>query len=657
MELVALAPARRWSLSDLVSVRVDTAAVATWTSSFAIVVYLSLRNGGYDTIVRSQVGVAIWWILLLAALAGILPTRIGRAAWVAIGLLTAFAAWTAVAVVWSGNVESTVLELGRLAAYLGILVLAVSLQGRTAVRHTINGLACAIGTVTVLAVLSRLHPQAFPPDHYFQFLGAASSRKLSYPLNYWNALAALVAIGAPLLVSVAVGARTIAGRALAAATLSIAALCLYLTISRGGVLELGLGLAVFLIVVPRRLDAAGTLLASGAGAIVLVWAASRHSAVTAGLPTAAETHQGTWLLVLVVIVGTGVALLQVAITLTQRHFDRPALLSPGRGATAQRGLALVVVAAAIAVTAGAPGRVAHAWHDFKQPSGVVTPGSERSVFSRLSAANGNSRYQFWQAAVHANATKPWIGIGPGTFRFWWAQHPTAPGFVLNAHSLYFETLAETGIIGLCLLVGLLLWFVAVAAHRLLRAPPDERVWIAAALAGFSAFLAAAALEWVWQLAAIAATALILGAAMVAGGPHGGSTARRLAPRAVVAALAVIGLAAVLVPMAGTVAVTDSRAAAAHGDLTAAYRDSVVAARLQPYAETPRLQEALVLEAAGELGPAAGAARAATVRAVGDSDAWLTLARIDARRGASISALAELRHARVLAPGSALFGAQ
>jgi hypothetical protein len=587
-----------------------------------------------------------------------LPARTGRAGWVAIGLLAAFAAWTAVAVVWSGNAESTVLELGRLAAYLGILVLAISLQGRTAVRHTINGLACAIGTVTVLAMLSRLHPQAFGSNHYFQFLGAASSRRLSYPLNYWNALAALVAIGVPLLTAVAVGARTIAGRALAAATLSIAALCAYLTISRGGVLELGLGLAIFLIVVPRRLDAAATLIASGAGAIILVWAASRRPAVTAGLPTATEMHQGTQLLVLVVIVSTGVALLQVAIALTQRHFARPALLNPGRLRTAQRGLALAAVAVAIAVVAGAPGRIDHAWHDFKQPSGVVTPGSESSVFTRLSAANGNNRYQFWQAALHANATNPWLGIGPGTFRFWWAEHPTAPGFILNAHSLYFETLAETGIIGLCLLVGLLLWFVAVAAHRLLRGPPDERLWIAAALAGFSAFLAAAALEWVWQLAAIAATALILGAAVVAGRESPGEPAAGgLAPRAVVAALAVLALAAVLVPMAGTVAVADSRAAAERGDLTQAYRDSLVAARLQPYAETPRLQEALVLEAAGELGPAAAAARAATVRGSTDSDAWLTLARIDARRGASSSALAELRRARLLAPGSALFGAQ
>src|SRR6202030_2876775 len=142
----------------------------------------ALREGGYDTVVRSDVGIAVWWIVLVAALAGVLPGRIGRPGWLAIGLLSAFGLWTGLAIGWSESAEQSVIELGRIAAYLGVLVLAIALQGRAAARHTVNGLACAIGLVTVLAVLSRLHPQAFPPDQHFQFLGPESSRKLSYPL-------------------------------------------------------------------------------------------------------------------------------------------------------------------------------------------------------------------------------------------------------------------------------------------------------------------------------------------------------------------------------------------------------------------------------------------------------------------------------------------
>jgi hypothetical protein len=50
--------------------RVDAPAVAAWTLAFATVAYLALSNGGYDTIVRSQVGVAVWWTVLLGGSPG-----------------------------------------------------------------------------------------------------------------------------------------------------------------------------------------------------------------------------------------------------------------------------------------------------------------------------------------------------------------------------------------------------------------------------------------------------------------------------------------------------------------------------------------------------------------------------------------------------------
>ncbi len=651
--------------------RADPAAISTWVLAFSLVTYLALRGGGYDIVVRSDAGIVIWWIVLLGALFGILPGRVGVWGWVSIGLLTAFAGWTGLAIGWSESAEQSVIEVGRLAAYLGVLVLAIALQGRTAARHTVNGLASAIGLVTVLAVLSRLHPQAFPPNQSFQFLSPASASKLSYPLNYWNALADFAAMGVPLLMAAALGARTRTGRALAAATLPLSAVCVYLTISRGGVAAIGVGIAVFLLLVPRRLEALAMLLVSGAASAVLLRAIAARAALTSGVPSPAAIHQGTQILVLAAIVCAGVGLLQVAIAFAARHPVRPAMLTPDRRTTTKRALALGIAAVVVAVAAGVPHKLEHAWHDFKQPTGVIAPGNESTVFTRLQAANGNSRYQIWQAALQANATDPWRGIGPGTFQFWWTQHPTAPGYIHNAHSLYLETLAETGIIGLALLGGLLVWFVAVAARRAVGEPPPLRLWLAAASASLAVFLFSAAVEWVWQLAAIAATALILGAVIVAGcqeaekradgtDPPRRSTAaprgstRRLLPRAVLALLSVAALAAVLVPLAGTLAVRASQAAAHDGHLGAALSDSLAAERLQPYSASAHLQEALVLEAARDFGPAAAAARVATSDSPTEWTTWLTLARIDERRGTTGAALAALRRARQLNPDSILF---
>jgi O-antigen ligase len=430
-------------------------------------------------------------------------------------------------------------------------------------------------------------------------------------------------------------------------------------VSRGGALAVAVGVVAFLVLVPRRLDALATLLVAGAASAILITATSSRAALVAGAPTPPALHQGAQVLWLVVIVCAGVALVQVAIGLTARHVERPALLAPGRRVTVLRGVAILAVALAVGVAAGVPGELQQRWQDFKAPNGVVAPGSESSVFTRLQAANGNGRYQFWQAAVRADATDPWKGIGPGTFEFWWARHSTTDGFVRDAHNLYLETLGETGIVGLALLGGLLLWLLATGLLRSLRASADLRVCLAAATAGLAAFMTSAALEWVWEMAAIAAAALALGAVIVAGRedpqpePAVAEPPGRI-PRVVLAVLAVVALTAVLVPLAGSMAIDASRAAAASGDVPTALRDAQTAERLQPYAATPRLQRALVLEASGALDPAAAAARTATADEPTNWRTWLVLARIDARRGATGAAVAELRRARSLNPRSTLW---
>ena len=664
MELTASTSTDALARSRRLMARLDPPVIAAWTLGFAVVAYLALSNGGYDTIVRSQVGIAVWWIVLLGALAGVLPNRIGAAGWSAIGLLAGFALWTGLAIGWSESAERSTVELGRVAAYLGVLVLAIAVQGRTSARHTINGLVCAIGLVTVLAVLSRLHPQWFPANDHLEFLTGAE-RKLSYPLNYWNGLAVFAAIGVPLLLAVALNARTLVGQALAAAAMPLSALCIYLTVSRGGLLALGVGIIVFLAFAPRRLPAIGTLSVAGAGAAILVSGASQRDALQDGLTTSTALHQGTELLWLAAIVCAGVAFLQTAMGLAARHLERPAALAPTRRTVAAGGMALAVLACALAVATGVPGWAGDRWQEFKAPNGAIAKASSEDVFSRLAVTNGQDRYQFWQSALDANATDPMRGIGPGTFEYWWARNGTTFGFIRDAHSLYFETLAETGIVGLGLLGGLLAFLLVAAVTRSLRASPAMRTWLAAAAGGSAAFMCAAALDWVWELGAIAMAVLLLGAVLVAGRDDDGASAARNATgasrsvgaRAGLVLLAVLALGAIAVPMAGALATRDSRDAVADGKLAVALQASRSAERLQPYAATPRLQQALVLEKAGALAAAAAAAKAASSEEPTNWRTWFILARIQARDGKTTSALRALREAKRLNPRSPLLTAR
>ena len=102
------------------------------------------------------------------------------------------------------------------------------------------------------------------------------------------------------------------------------------------------------------------------------------------------------MLAIAIIVCAGVALLQAAIGLAERHelcgcAPRP---SPGRRiATAVAGAVCVVVA----IAAGAPGELADSWEEFKNPAGSDTA-------ERLSAS-GNGRYQHWSVDA-STPTRP-----------------------------------------------------------------------------------------------------------------------------------------------------------------------------------------------------------------------------------------------------------
>src|SRR4051794_27765183 len=120
-------------------------AVLAWGLGFALVAYLAFSDGGYDTVVRNQVGVAVWWLVLVGAIAGVLPGRIPRVGWVAIALLGAFVVWTALSTGWSESAEKSWADAGKVATYAGFLVLGLAAQRRAAARHTLNGVACAVG--------------------------------------------------------------------------------------------------------------------------------------------------------------------------------------------------------------------------------------------------------------------------------------------------------------------------------------------------------------------------------------------------------------------------------------------------------------------------------------------------------------------------------
>jgi hypothetical protein len=655
--------------------RIDFRALGAFTLGFAPVLYLALRGGGYDKIVYSEVGLAVWWLVLLGVLAGILPvTKLGRLAWATAGLLGAFVIWTLIASGWSSSAERTIDEVGRVATYLGLFVLSLIAVRRDTIRALVTGMAAAFALVSLLAVLSRLYPGAFPANQIEAFFPGSSAR-LSYPLNYANGTGNFLALGLPLLLAVGTRARWLAGQALIAAALPIAALGVVMTASRGGVLTAIVGLVVFYLLAPDRLPKLVTGAVAAAGSAILIVGFLHRHAVRSALSTPLAVTQRHQLALMLVLVCVGVALVVVAIGLVARYARRPRILVPGRARTAQLALAGLIVVVLAAVAAGVPGQLSHQWSVFKQTS--VTGVASGNAFARLGTVSGSHRYQYWQTAVKAFDSKPATGIGPGTYEFYWAQHGPIYEFIRDAHSLYLQTMAEAGLVGLVLLGGFLLVLLAAGVARSLRAPPLARLSLAAATATLAAFCAAAGYDWMWQLPCAPAAALLLGGSIVAyrspagrsslwpgwmragvlsglrarrfsAGVHSGRVAKWVTA-GVLSVTALAALVAVAIPFAMTSAIRSSQAAAGAHHLNTALSDALTAQRLEPYAATPRLQEALVLEQAHEFNPARAAIAQAAIREPTNWRIWLVRARIDAESGHAKAAVRDYRHAHALDP--------
>jgi hypothetical protein len=628
-------------------------STGVWILGFAPVLYLALQGGGYDLVIYSQVGVAVWWIVLCGVLAGVLPVlSIPRAGWLVLGVLFSYGAWTALGVTWSESVERSVDELGRVSAYAGFFVLGLCVLDAHRLRHLLNGMACAFAIVGVLAVLSRLDPQWFPRDEVVAFFG--STARLDYPLNYANGLGEFLAMGLPLLLGAATRARTLAAGALAAGSLPVLALGIVLSISRGGALAGAIGLLLLLALLPERIPALASALTAAAGSAILIAALLERSALRNGLSTPAAVTQRGQMLVLILVVCAGVALVQAAISLWARFATRPAWMAVPRRRAAIGCAAAAAIAVALALAAGLPGALSRQWRAFEQPN--LTGVSASNAYARFGTVTGSHRYQYWQAAVAAFHSSELHGIGPGTFEFWWAQHNSVSQFVRNAHSLYVETLAELGIVGALQVLGLFGILLVLGTVRALRAPPSTRHALAVAVAAFAVFAISAAYDWVWQLAVLPAAALLLGGGIL-------SARRRPAPltrrsrsvtRLVLACGALLALPAIAIPLIGTTSIRSSQSDVRAGNLAAAMQAANSAQALEPYAATPRLQRALIFELERRYSPAAVAARQATEREPTDWQTWLVRSRIEVEADHPRLALDYYLRARALNPTSSLF---
>ncbi|HVM18169.1 MAG TPA: O-antigen ligase family protein [Gaiellaceae bacterium] len=611
------------------------------------VFWIAFDGGSYSLQSRSATAIVLLWLLSVGTLSGLLPLhRAATPLVVCTASLAAFAALAALSARWAPSVEKAVYETNRIVLYLAVVVVVGLVTRRGSAAVWSRAIAVGITGVAAVALTSYAAPNTLGEPLLSELIPAAAYR-LSYPLNYWNGLAVFSALAFPLLLGAAVGARSPAGAGAWIAPIPLLAAVVYLTASRGGILTSVVGVFLFLALTARRWRAAVATAVAAAGATLAVAIIRAQPPLVADGGAEPAAAGNVTILVAVACLTAAAAFAGIAALQARIRITVPSKVSIA---------ALVVVVLAL-LAAAARVDPAAGFERFRSvPSDLEYP--ESGGETHLLSGSGNGRWQMWVSAVEAFRAAPLRGQGAGAFEYWWAQNGSLPGFVLDAHSLYLETLGELGFPGLAMVLIILGTGVVTGVVRLRNTRPDTRVTLAAIVGGFGAYVVEVAFDWMWELTAVtvvafALLALLVGEASASGEPEWRAPLRP-SMRAATSMTCLVLVLVQAVPMLADANVRTSRARAEAGDIAGAMAAAREAHSLQPYSATPPLQLALLSESAGHLGFAEVWIRAAISRDEQNWRLWIVAARIQTKRGDIEAATRSLDRALALSPRSPLF---
>ena len=259
--------------------------------------------------------------------------------------------------------------------------------------------------------------------------------------------------------------------ALAYPAMGLMLVTLMLAYSRGALLALALGLALWFCIVPLRLRGAAVLIAGGiAAAVVVSWDFSTHALSAEGIALDERVTAGRQLGVLLVAMLLVLLLVGVAC----RFLDGTP--RPGRR-TRRRSGAVLLTIPVIAVIAllgaltvshrGLTGSISHSLNSITDTNAKVpnTPG-------RLTAVS-SVRAQYWKQALEVFKADPLLGVGAEGYATARLRYSSQTLDVRHAHGFVVQTLADLGLVGLVLALLLLAVWMAAAGRA---THPFNRRW-------------------------------------------------------------------------------------------------------------------------------------------------------------------------------------
>jgi O-Antigen ligase len=586
---------------------------------------------------RVQIGLS-----LLAVLAGIgwlwngtIGVRARPRALAGVGLLLAFAVWSAITLLWSVAPNQTWLELNRDLAY--VLVLALAIGAGASHRRPLEAIATGYLLVALVVTVYALGQKILPGldiSGLIDLNQTATFARLQAPLDYWNALALFVIFAVPIaLVIAADRARPRRIRIGMLLAIELMLLVIGLTYSRGGLVALVLAVAVSVALGgawPRSLMLLGS---AAVATVVPLWMALNvHSLSGSGVSLGArEAGGGEFFLVLVVSLG---ALFYLGGKLVDREAGMK--LGPERALRLRRmlfagvGAAVVIALIALALT----GSISHAVHSFTTPHATANVNNPNISF------NSGNRWVWWKEAVGAWSDRPLGGWGAGSFQVLDLLYRTTGDLtVQDAHSVPLQWLAETGLVGGLLAIAGYVLLLRGGLDAVRRTTGPQRAFAAALLAGAVAYAVHAFYDWDWDMPGVTFPVLVFLGVLVGSGMGRGAWrgsqrpgwVRGLALGVCTLLLCVYAISALLPSLAATkasAALTHAGAASSRTQLEHAQGTADFAARLDPLSDAGLTAAASISLALDNQTQARSYLLQAVSRDPSDERAWEQLANLE-----------------------------
>jgi O-Antigen ligase len=422
-----------------------------------------------------------------------------------VGLLAGLVAVKGLSMVWTISETETIKETLRSSMYLATFLMALAaLTSRRQVDPLIDFSVVIVAAVAVYGLLQKISPIQYP-------VRSLDGVRMDSTLQYSNTTAVILGMGVVLALARMSTLRNLALRGLYAAITLSFFIALYLTVSRGGIGSLGIGLIVLFVLGSGRLRMlADLLLLSLPGAWLWWQMQSLPGLLGTGVLPQQKISDGTLFrndLIVALLVAFA---LQAAYTFLANRYELSSAVRQRLGVLVVAGGVLAVVVGAF-VVAGGYGGPGQAYTRL-----LGTANETGNVSQRLASLDISSRGDYWSVAWEAWKERPLTGTGAGTFQYTWLKD--RPGFkgVKQVHNVYLEQGTETGVFAFLAFLGFVAVLVGFTVRAAWRSGPqgERRLLLAGLCSALVVYLVSSAAEWHWYLPASTLYFFILAAVAV-----------------------------------------------------------------------------------------------------------------------------------------------